>query len=166
MKKIKKNKSTPNLVKFDIPIIGRVGRDKKSLFYDYFVRITLEEINLEGTVSHNHYARFFGKTRELFALDHIPGFATDMGRVFLLQTCSATYDFKKNFRFGDMMLIRMRVLEVGNTSFDVGAEFINVQKQEVCATGKQTIIYTDLKGSPKKIPNKLRVVLMDTLLPI
>jgi len=89
-----------------------------------------------------------------------------MGRVFLLQTCSATYDFKKNFRFGDMMLIRMRVLEVGNTSFDVGAEFINVQKQEVCATGKQTIIYTDLKGSPKKIPNKLRVVLMDTLLPI
>lgn len=166
MKKAKKNKSTSSSLKFDIPVMGKVGRDKKGLFYDYFVRITLEEINLEGTVSHNHYARFFGKTRELFALDHIPGFATDMGRVFLLQTCNATYNFKKNFRFGDIMLIKMRVLEVGNTSFDLEAEFINVQKKEVCTTAKQTIIYTDLKGAPKKIPNKLRAVLMDTLLPI
>ncbi len=166
MKKRKKNKSISNPSKFDIPTIGRIDRDKQSLFYDYFVRITLEEINLEGTMSHNHYASFFGKARELFALDHIPGFAADMGRIFLLQTCNASYNFKKNFRFGDIMIVRMRVLKIGNTSFDLGAEFINPQKKEVFATGKQTIIYTDLKGTPEKIPNKLRTILTDALLPI
>ena len=95
------------------PIIGKVGRDEKGLFYDYFVRITLEETNIEGTVSHDHFARLFGKARELFALEGVPEFTAEMGRTFLLQTCSASYEFKKNFHFGDIIVVRVRILRIG-----------------------------------------------------
>lgn len=148
-----------------VPAIGQVGRDGKGLFYDYFVRITLEEINIEGTMSHSHYARFFGKTRELFGIDCLPGFTTDMGRVYFLQTCNASYEFKKNFHFGDTMIVKMRILRVGNSSFELGAEFIHAQTKGVYATGKQTIIYTDLKGTPIKVPDTLRAALVDALSP-
>jgi len=147
-------------------LIGKAGRDEKGLFYDYFLRITLAEINIEGTMSHDQFARIFGKARELFALECIPGFAASMGRVFLLQTCSASYEFKKSFRFGDLMITRMRVLHVGNSSFELGGEFINATTKEICATGKQVIIYTDLKSTPMNIPDNLRSILLDSLVPM
>ena len=46
--------------------IGKMGCDEKGAFYDYVVRITLAETNIEGTVSHDEFARLFGKARELF----------------------------------------------------------------------------------------------------
>ena len=152
-----------NTSEFSAPIIGKVGRDERGLFYDYFVRITLEETNIEGTVSHDHYARLFGKARELFALEGIPEFTAEMGRTFLLQTCSASYDFKKNFHFGDIMVVRVRILRVGNSSFEIGAEFIYAQSKEICAIGKQAIVCTDLKGIPLKIPDALRAILLKAL---
>ncbi|MDI6603488.1 MAG: thioesterase family protein [Patescibacteria group bacterium] len=160
---MKNNNFNSNTSKFSAPIIGKIGRDEKGLFYDYFVRITLEETNIEGTMSHDHYARLFGKARELFALEGIPEFTVDMGKTFLLQTCNASYEFKKNFHFGDIVITRVRILRVGNSSFELGAEFINARSKEICATGKQTIVYTDLKGTPLKIPDTLRVILLKAL---
>jgi len=149
----------------EMNLIDKVGRDEKGLLYDHFIRITFGETNIEGTVSHNFYATFFGKARELFAIDCLPGFTAEIGRLYFLQTVNASYDFKKNFRFGDIMIVRIRVLRVGNSSFDLGVEFINFRTKEICATGKQVIIYTDLKGSPVKIPDNLRAALMDALSP-
>jgi acyl-CoA thioesterase FadM len=147
------------------PAIGKMGRDERGVFYDYFVRITLEETNIEGTVSHYNFARLFGKARELFALEGIPRFSAGMGRAYLLQTCNASYEFKKSFHFGDFMTVRIRILHVGNSSFELGAEFISAQTNEIYVTGKQTIVYTDLKGNPIKIPDTLRTILMDALHP-
>jgi acyl-CoA thioesterase FadM len=151
--------------KSTIPIIGKAGRDEKGLFYDYFLRITLAEINVEGTMSHDQFARLFGKARELFALECIPGFAASMGRAYLLQTRNASYDFLKAVHFADMIIVRMRVTRVGNSSFELGGDFINSRTNEICATGKQVIIYTDLKGTPIDIPDTLRGILLDSLLP-
>lgn len=160
---MKNNNFNPINSESDTPIIGKIGRDEKGLFYDYFVRITLEETNIEGTVSHDHFARLLGKARELFALEGIPEFTAEMGRTFLLQTCNASYEFKKNFHFGDIMIVRVRILRVGNSSFEVGAEFINARTKEICATGKQTLVYTDLKGVPLRIPEALRTILLKAL---
>ena len=154
----------PNLT--NVSLIGKLGRDERGAFYDYVIRITLEETNIEGTVSHDRYARFFGKARELFILEHIPEAAAEMGRTHYLQTRSASYDFKKNCRFGEMMIVRLRVLRVGNSSFEIGAEFINAQTNDIYATGSHVIICTDLKGAPIKIPDRLRSILMDALLPL
>ncbi len=144
-------------------IIGKLGQDEKGLFYDYFVRVTLGEINVEGTMSHDQFAKLFGKARELFALEGIPEFTKEMGRTFLLQTRSASYEFKKNFYFGDIIIVRVRILQVKNSSFEIGAEFIDAQTKEIRATGRQTIVYTNLKGLPLRIPDAFRVVLSRAL---
>jgi len=143
----------------EMGLIGKIGRDEKGAFYDYIIRITLTETNIEGTVSHDEFAKLFGKARELFILEYLPEIAGEMGKTFLLQTRSASYDFQKSFRFGELMIVRLRTLRIGNTSFEIGAEFINAQTKETYATGKQVIISTDLKGVPIKIPDYLRNIL-------
>jgi len=133
-------------------LIGKIGKDEKGAFYDYSVRITMAETNIEGTVSHDEFARLFGKAREMFMLEYLPETFCEIGKTILLHTRSVSYDFQKNFRFGDLMIVRLRLLRIGNTSFEIGAEFINTQKNEIYATGKQVIVCTDLKGIPIKIP--------------
>jgi len=150
----------------DSILFGKLGRDEKGGFYDYPIRITLTETNIEGTVSHDQYAKLFGKAREMFILEHIPKVAGSMGQTYFLQTRNASYDFRKNCRFGELMIVRLRVLRVGNSSFEIGAEFINAQAKDVYATGKQVIVCTDLKGSPIKIPDVLKTFLMDALQPL
>jgi len=147
----------------EIGLIGKIGRDEKGAFYDYIVRITLAETNIEGTVSHDQFARLFGKTRELFILEYLPEIAAQMGKTFLLQTRNAYYDFQKNCCFGELMIVRLRTFRVGNTSFEIGAEFINAQTKEIYTTGKQVIISTDLKGIPMRIPDNLRNILLEYL---
>jgi acyl-CoA thioesterase FadM len=146
-----------------IILLGKLGRDEKGGFYDYPTRITLAETNIEGTVSHDQYARLFGKAREMFILENLPKAAVSMGQTHFLQTRSASYDFRKNCRFGELMIIKLRVLRVGNSSFEIGAEFFNEETKDIYAIGKQVIVCTDLKGSPIKIPDTLRTVLMEAL---
>jgi len=133
-------------------LIGKIGKDEKGAFYGYSVRITMAETNIEGTVSHDEFARLFGKAREMFMLEYLPETFCEIGKTILLHTRSASYDFQKNFRFGDLMIVKLRLLHIGNTSFEIGAEFINTQKNEIYATGKQVIVCTDLKDIPIKIP--------------
>jgi len=147
----------------EMGLIGKIGRDEKGVFYDYVIRITLAETNIEGTVSHNEFGRLFGKVRELFILEYLPEVAAGMGKTFLLQTRSASYDFQKNCRFGELIIVRLRALRVGDTSFEIGVEFINAQTKETCTIGKQVIISTDLKGIPIKIPERLRNTLSEYL---
>ena len=142
-------------------LIGKIGRDEKGAFYDYTVRITLAETNIEGTVSHDEFARLFGKARELFILEYLPEIAVEMGKSFLLQTKSAFYDFQKNCRFGELLTVRLRIIQIRNTSFEIGAEFINPQTKEIYATGKQIIVCTDTRGIPIEIPKKLKNVLQN-----
>lgn len=146
--------------------IGKTGRDEKGVFYDYIVRITLTETNIEGTVSHDEYARLFGKARELFILEYLPEIGAEMGKTFLLQTKSASYDFQKSCRFGELMIVRLRTLRIGHTSFEIGAEFINAQTKEIYATGKQVIVSTDLKSNPIEIPVRLRDIISEYLIKI
>ena len=145
-------------------LIGKMGNDEKGAFYEYLIRITLAETNIEGTVSHDKYAGLFGKVRELFILEYLPEIAAEMGKTFLLQTRSASYEFKKNCRFGELMGVKLRALRIGNTSFEIGAEFINAQTEEVYATGRQVIISTNLKGEPIKIPDELQNILSKYLI--
>jgi acyl-CoA thioesterase FadM len=147
----------------EMGLIGKMGHNGKGAFYDYTVRITLTETNIEGTVSHDEFAKLFGKARELFILEYLPEIAAQIGKTFLLQTRNAYYDFQKNCRFGELMIVRLRVLRVGDTSFEIGAEFLNAQTKETYAIGKQVIISTDLKGIPMKIPDRLRNILLKYL---
>lgn len=145
--------------------IGGIGRDKAddSLFYDYALKITFVELNPEGTVSHDKYATLFGKARELFALECFPVIIEQAGRDYFLHTRDAHYKYMKNFLFGDILLVRMRVSKVRKQIFQLKADFIHVTTDEIRAKGTQTIVCTDLEGNLIDIPDGLRKALFDTL---
>lgn len=127
----------------------------KGLHYEKAFRITFAETNAEGNMSHYEYAKYFGIVRELFAMDMVPNFIEDAGRKYLLKTRNASYKYMRDFFFGDMMTVRLRLGELNKASLKLEAEFINSDTNVVHATGVQEIVYTDLKGMPRRIPDEL-----------
>lgn len=124
--------------------------------YEYETRVTFCHTNAEGNVSHDQYARLFGIVRERFGLDFIPNFAEEAGRKYLLKTRNASYDYEKDFVFGDSMKIRLWVQELTHASFTLAAEYINTATGEVHARGRQQIVYTDVTGRPRRFPEALK----------
>jgi acyl-CoA thioesterase FadM len=127
--------------------------------YEHRLTVTFCHTNAEGNVSHDQYAKIFGIVRELFGLDFIPRFKEEAGRLYLLKTKNATYDYRRDFFFGDKMMIRMGVAEINGASFTLEAEFIHKGTGEVRATGRQQIVYTDMTGKPKRMPLELKALL-------
>jgi len=127
--------------------------------YEYNTRVTFCHTNAEGNVSHDQYAILFGIVRECFGLDFIPNFATEAGRKYLLKTRNASYEYNKEFVFGDVMKIRLWVKELTNASFTLAAEYINATTGEVHARGRQQIVYTDITGKPRRIPADLKSII-------
>ena len=127
--------------------------------YEQTVRVTFCNTNAEGNMSHDEYARLFGIVRELMGLDLIPGFKEDAGSRYLLKTKSASYEYRRDFRFGDTVRVRMGVAEVTGASFTLQAAFINAACGVVHAVGRQQIVFADMEGRPKRFPQELRELL-------
>lgn len=133
--------------------------DEEGFYYQYNIRVTFSDTNAEGNVGHEIFALLMGKTRELFAFDCIPCFSEEIGREYLLKTLKAEFQFKKDFHFGDEIKIKMRVILVKNASFIIKAEFIDSVTGVIHAIGWHTIAYADIKGQPKRMPEKMRKLL-------
>lgn len=99
----------------------------------------------------------------MYGLECIPRFETEIGKLYLLQTANATYEYQKNLSFADVVIVRIRLLKVGISSFVLGGEFINQRTGKVCATATQTIMYTDLKGCPVNLFDKLKDVFSELM---
>ena len=127
--------------------------------YKKEVRVTFCYTNAEGNVSHDQYARLFGEVRELFGLDFMPNFSEEAGKKYLLKTRDAYYQYLRDFYFGDTILIEMWVEEVRAASFILVANFINKKDKKVHVVAKQQIVYTDMSGRPKRIPEELKNLL-------
>ncbi|HOI96879.1 MAG TPA: acyl-CoA thioesterase [Candidatus Pacearchaeota archaeon] len=137
-----------NLFKEMVP---KVGRDKRGMYFDYPTAITFGELTVEGSVGHEHYARLFGKARELFGIECIPGFIDDVGKKYFLFTCRAEYSFSDNIFFGDNIIVRVWVSKAGESSFTLDGEFINGQGK-ICATARHIIVYVDVATRQKGMP--------------
>lgn len=131
--------------------------------YEYKTRVTFCLTNVEGNVSHDQYARLFGVARELFGLDFIPRFAEEAGSKYLLKTRSAAYEYIKDFFFGDVMKIRLFVSELTGASFTLAADYVHADTGEVHARGRQQIVYTDMTGRPRRIPDKLKTLIKSVM---
>jgi len=139
------------------------GPSPKGMKYEYRERVTYCHTNAEGHVSPDEYARLFGMVRELFGLDYIPRFKAEAGRLYILKTRNAAYDYRRDFFFGDEMTIRMAVVEIAGASFTLEAEFINDLTGEVHTVGRQEIVYADMTGRPRRLSPELREVLNNLL---
>jgi len=128
--------------------------------YEHSVRVTFCQTNAEGNMSHDEYARLFGVVRELMGLDLIPGFKEEAGRRYLLKTKNASYQYRRDFYFGDTVQVRMGVAEVTGASFTMQAEFVNAACGDIHAVGRQQIVYADMEGHPRRLPKELKELLM------
>lgn len=129
------------------------------LQYEKEFRITFADTNAEGNVSHHQYAKYFGIVRELFAMDCIPNFVKDAGHAYLLKTRNATYEYIKDFYFGDSMLVRLRIGELMSAGLTLEADFVSAETGEVHAHGRQEIVYTNISGIPRRIPQDLKALI-------
>lgn len=128
--------------------------------YEHEVRVTFCLTNAEGNMSHDEYTRLFGVVRELMGLDLIPGFKEEVGSRYLLKTKHAFYEYRRDFHFGDTIRVRIGVAEVTGASFTLQAEFINAASGEIHAMGRQQIVYADIEGHPRRLPQELKELLM------
>ncbi|MBN1829797.1 MAG: thioesterase family protein [Deltaproteobacteria bacterium] len=128
----------------------------KQYHYEHDVRVTFCMTNAEGNVNHHEYARLFGKVRELFALDCIPNFQVEAGREYLLKTRNASYDYHRDFYFGDVIRIRLRIEALNHASLVLAGIYVNTATGEVHARGRQEIVYTDMNGKPRRFPEEMR----------
>ncbi|MBN1662416.1 MAG: thioesterase family protein [Deltaproteobacteria bacterium] len=140
------------------------GRPAAGYKYEYETRVTFCLTNAEGNVSHDQYARLFGVVRELFGLDFIPGFAEEAGAKYLLKTRNAAYEYIKDFFFGDVMKIQLYVSELTGASFTLAADYIHAHTGEIHARGSQQIVYTDMTGRPRRIPDDLKTLIKSVMM--
>lgn len=136
---------------------------QKGRRYEYRERVTYCHTNAEGHVSPDEYARLFGMVRELFGLDYIPRFKEEAGRLYILKTRNASYDYRRDFFFGDVITVCMAVVEIAGASFTLEAEFVNDATGEVHTVGRQEIVYADMTGRPRRLSPELREVLTGLL---
>ena len=114
--------------------------------------MTTEETN----VSHAKYAELFGVVRELYGLSQVPNFKEELGKTYMLKTRSANYHYIKDFYFGDTITSKMIVASVSGTGCKLMCFFMN--GNELHAVGEQDIVYTDMTGMPKKMPEKMKMI--------
>jgi acyl-CoA thioesterase FadM len=126
---------------------------------EFIDRITFCNTNAEGNVSHHEYARLFGVVRELWALEVFPDFKNNVGKAFLLKTSGASYEYIRDFVFGDLIRIKIRIKEWSAASFTIEASFEDHETGHIHATGQQKIVYTDIKGKPRRLPEGLTELL-------
>jgi acyl-CoA thioesterase FadM len=146
-----------------LALVNRSEDEKDSvrtpLYFEKEIVVTFCLTNAEKNVGHDAYARLFGEVRELFGLECIHGFAGDAGQKYLLKTKETIFKFKKDFYFGDKILVRMHVREVRGASFVLAALFINQATGEVHAIGEHLIAYAGMDGRPQRLPQELKAVL-------
>lgn len=141
-------------------VVTNTGASRDLMIYEYKTVVTFGDTNAEGNMGHDRYASLFGKARELLALEFIPNFKNEAGKIFLLKTRSANYDYRGDFFFGDRISVRMTVTQVNHASFSLKAEFVNEETDTVHAIGEQLIAYADMNGKPVGLPKELKNLLM------
>lgn len=119
--------------------------------FTYRTIVTFALTTQEMNVSHSKIAELFGVTRELFGLEQIPNFKEDIGKKYLLKTRTASFQYLKDFHFGEEMTIKMFVTNLTRISYDLVAGFY--MDNDLRTVGIQKIIYNNMLGKPIKMPD-------------
>jgi acyl-CoA thioester hydrolase len=68
-------------------------------------------------------------------------------------------DYKRPARFGEMLEIRMRVAELGRTSFRYAYEIVDEEERTVLTARTVQVMYDYAAGRPVPIPDDIRAIL-------
>ena len=127
--------------------------------YEYRLTVTYGETNALGNVYYVNHLAWQGKVREMFLLDHAPGFLERIGREFTMVTKSVHCEYEQELRAFDRIVIRMRLNHRGENTLRMLFDYFRVDdsgQEERIARGTQEIACLDERGEdPKPFPAEL-----------
>jgi len=113
----------------------------KEEVFEQRVVVTSQMTNAETNVNHNDYNSLFSQTLEIYLLKHAQ---IDFFKKYELKVEKAFYKYRKDFYFGDNIIIKLYVAENGNSHRVYEGKFINEMTGKIHAYGWQKIKLTRL----------------------
>ena len=120
--------------------------------YRHRERVRWQDADLQGVVNNAVYLTLFEQSRL--------GYFTDLGLMrgdafpFLLG--ETTVRFEAPLRAGAEVVVEARVSRLGNKSFDMSYRVLCAGAEDVAATGRATLVWTDDSLRSKEIPADAR----------
>jgi enediyne biosynthesis thioesterase len=113
----------------------------RNQYYEYRHVVGLEETDLVGTVYPVNYARWLGRCRELFLLEHAPGVLDELEDDLQLYTISSECEQLAEISAFDEVSIRMRLEELTQTQIGFAFDYVRVREgvEELTARSRQRV---------------------------
>ncbi len=127
--------------------------------YEYRLTVTYGETNALGNVYYVNHLAWQGKVREMFLLDHAPGFLERIGREFTMVTKNVHCEYEQELRAFDRIVIRMRLDYRGENTLRILFDYFRVDdsgQEERIARGTQELACMDVGcNRPAPLPAEL-----------
>jgi len=124
--------------------------------YRHRIVVRFRDCDAMGHVNHAVYFTYFEQCRLTFWRD-VTGTASPHTRVIIAR---AECDYRAPAHFGDEVEIRLKVGEIGRSSFALLYEIVDARGGHAIATGKTVMVsYDYAAGAPIPLPDATRALL-------
>jgi len=117
-------------------------------------KVFLGDVNIYGTAYFAKYFEWQGMARELLFITLIPDYLKFNGKYKMI-TIEASVNYKSEANVFDDILIKIEVANIKLTTYELHFSYFNKKSNNLIATGKQKIGFTDLSGKVVTIPMEL-----------
>jgi YbgC/YbaW family acyl-CoA thioester hydrolase len=117
----------------------------------------LHDTNIFGNVYFARYFEWQGMAREEFFRQVMPNIQQFLKSGIRLVTIEASMQYKKEVTLFDQVLIKLTVDNLKISTFDLIFTFVNKNTNDVIATGKQKIGFTDASYKVIPIPDEFKM---------
>lgn len=100
----------------------------RNQYYDYRHVVGFEETNLVGNVYNVNYARWQGRCREMFLLEHAPGVLDELSGDLELRSIESECEYLAEVSAFDEVSIRMRLEELTQTQIGFAFDVVRVRE--------------------------------------
>ncbi|HLX52083.1 MAG TPA: acyl-CoA thioesterase [Streptosporangiaceae bacterium] len=130
-------------------------------YYEYRHVVSFEETNLVGNVYYVNYARWQGRCRERFLLEHAPGVLDELRADLKLFTIKSECEYLAEVTAFDELAIRMRLEELTQTQICFAFDYVRIREggEELVARGRQRVACmrgANSATAPARVPEQLR----------
>ncbi len=150
--KIVKKDSSENVASILVP----GGKTFKHSFV-----VTLDKTNAEGNVYFNAINAMMGETRDIFALNIIPGLKDKIGKDFILITAETHGYYRKNLYFSDAVDVSVYITKILPTSVILHFDITKKDTDELHSEGDHLIVFASPDGKPQPFPDGFRAILYE-----
>jgi acyl-CoA thioester hydrolase len=130
--------------------------DSGKVAYRHRLSVRFRDCDAMGHVNHAVYLTYFEQGRLTFWRE-VTGAPSPHTRVIIAR---AECDYRSPAHFGDELEVRVRIGEIGRSSFTLTYEIVHVAADRLIATGKTVMVSYDYeKNAPIPLPVPARELL-------